>query len=197
MMRQSLLLTVLATALLFTTSTVLYAQRTGYEISRISVDTPTSPDITSNYAKRSKFEKWIEIEVEFNANSKTKEKITDELTFKYYVFFDQVQPLTVFTGEVTHVNVPDGRGLYSVMYISPQSLNKILGGRAVSTTSVKHIGIQILKGGQLVAELSTSGAPAGQWWTTAPNVAGALRNKNESPFMPLAWDRYQEIKTSR
>lgn len=175
----------------------LLAQRTGYEITNISVDTPVSPDINSNYAKRWKAENWVEIEVEFKADSKTKEKITDELTIKYYVFFDQVQPLTVFTGEVTHINVPDGRALYSVMYISPQTLNKILGGRPVSKSSVKHIGVQILKNGQLVAEQSTSGAPAGQWWTTAPNVSGALRNKNESPFMPLVWDRYQEIKVTR
>ncbi len=195
-MKPNIILVFALAALLASTGS-LHAQRSSYEITNILVDTPYSPDISSNYGKRWRAQNWIEIEVEFKADSGTKEKITEELTFKYYVFFDQVQPLTVFTGEVTHVNVPDGRGLYSVMYISPQTLNKVLGGRAVSKTSVKHIGIQILRNGQLVAEQSTSGAPKGQWWTTAPNVAGALRNKNETPFMPLVWDRYPEIKVAR
>jgi len=49
---------------------------------------------------------------------------------------------------------------------------------------------------KLKDELSAQRA-APQWYATLPQVAGLVLNKNETPFMPLYWDRYCQIKTAR
>jgi hypothetical protein len=33
-----------------------------------------------------------------------------------------------------------------------------------------------------------------QWYSGLPAVAGFTLNKNETPFAPLYWDRYEQIK---
>jgi hypothetical protein len=35
-----------------------------------------------------------------------------------------------------------------------------------------------------------------QWYATLPAVTGLLMNKNETPFAPLYWDRYEQIKAT-
>jgi len=36
-----------------------------------------------------------------------------------------------------------------------------------------------------------------QWFATLPPIAGFVLNKNETPFAPLYWDRYAQIKPAR
>jgi len=36
-----------------------------------------------------------------------------------------------------------------------------------------------------------------QWFTALPPIAGFVLNKNETPFAPLYWDRYAQIKPPR
>jgi hypothetical protein len=45
-------------------------------------------------------------------------------------------------------------------------------------------------------ELSLTRSPA-QWFATIPQISGFVLNKNETPFAPLYWDRYEQIKTAR
>ncbi len=192
---------------LLLTSQPATAQRqpkTGYEIKKIETDMPFSPDISSNYAKRSTPLKWLEIEVEFEAENPNKSELTEELLFRYYIYFpDAIDAATgrpqpaIYSGEVTHVNIPDGRRLYSVMYISPQSLLRIFRKTAPASMG-KFIAVEILKDGQVVAVNFTqrpSNASQPDWWNELSPVLGHLRPKNETPFSSLVWDRYQEIKT--
>ena len=48
--------------------------------------------------------------------------------------------------------------------------------------------------GAIKDELSLTRAPA-QWYAGLPAVTGLVLNKNETPFAPLYWDRYEQIKT--
>ena len=65
--------------------------------------------------------------------------------------------------------------------------------RPATPTSVQNIAVQIVLGGAVKDELNLVRAPA-QWYTTIPALTGLVLNKNETPFAPLYWDRYVQIK---
>jgi hypothetical protein len=127
---------------------------------------------------------WLEIEVAFQSAI----DFTEELTFKYYVWFED----KLLTGEVTHTNIAKGRELYSVMYLSPKSILKLT-AKAPTVSTIQNVGVQILSKGQVVDELSVKPSKA-QWWQSMQPVPGLVVNKNETPFAALNWDRYEDIK---
>ena len=82
------------------------------------------------------------------------------------------------------------------MYSSAQAINRLMGGRTVGGNAVQNTAVQLIQQGALKDELSGQRA-APQWYKTLPLVRGLVLNKNETPFMPLSWDRYWQIKTPR
>ncbi|HZA38357.1 MAG TPA: Amuc_1102 family pilus-like protein [Candidatus Baltobacteraceae bacterium] len=133
-------------------------------------------------------DRWLEVEVEFKATP----ELTDELTFKYYILFNG----TLLTGEVTHVNIPAGRENRSVMYIPPRALARFANNRAITENSCQNIAVQIVQQGAVKAETSLNRAQP-QWFAALPQVSGFVLNKDQTPFAPLYWDRYEQIKTAR
>ena len=127
---------------------------------------------------------WMEVEVDFKSTVES----TEELTFKYYIYLDVKKCLV---GTVTHVNIPKGISLWSVMYVSPPALARLAGGKFGK--NVQEVTVQILSKGEVVAEKTLKGTQ-GQWWTKLDQNTAALLNKNETPFAPLYWDHYVEIK---
>jgi hypothetical protein len=132
-------------------------------------------------------DRWLEVEVEFKATP----ELTNELTFKYYILFNG----TLLTGEVTHINIPAGRENRSVMYVPPRTLARFASNRPITENSCQNIAVQILQQGTVQAETSLSRAQP-QWFEALPHVSGLVLNKDQTPFAPLYWDRYEQIKTS-
>ncbi len=168
-----------------------FGQAAEYTITKISpafVRTPEYSLVGGETKRFGKSEQWLEIEVAFLS----KVDFTDELTFKYYVAMGG----KLLAGEVTHINIPKGRELYSVMYVSPRSIARILENHAVTSASLDNVGIQILNKGQLVAERSFKDAGQAEWWQQMQQTQGMVLNKLETPFAPLYWDRYEAIRTS-
>lgn len=166
------------------------ARPTEFQLMKISPSMITGPDYTYSGAQRYKTDqraRWLEVEVEFAATP----EFTDELTFKYYVLFNG----KLLTGEVTHVAIPAGRELRSVMYVSPRVMARLNNNRVITQNSVQNITIQILQGGTLKDEMNLTRAPA-QWYSQMQAITGLLLNKNDTPFAPIYWDRYEQIKTS-
>jgi hypothetical protein len=130
-------------------------------------------------------DRWLEVEVEFTAVP----EFTDELTFKYLILFNG----RLLTGEVTHISVPAGRENRSVMYVSPRAMARLNGNRVVTINLVQNIAVQIVQQGAIKDELSLTRTPP-QWYASLPRVSGFVLNKNETPFAPLYWDRYEQIK---
>lgn len=163
--------------------------RDEYSITKVQPSIIRTPEY--NYVgdqRRSKqAEQWLEVEVEFKSNV----ELTDELTFKYYILIAG----KILTGEVTHINVPSGRDLRSVMYVSPRTLSRMLNGKPTTPAAIEDVGVQILNKGQLVAEKSVKATALG-WWQRLPQLSGMVLNKNETPFAPLYWDRYEAIRSS-
>src|SRR6266404_5319616 len=71
-----------------------------FQITKIIKDFIPSPDYGIGPYRGSTNERWLEVEVEFNAAPEW----TDELTLKYYILFNG----RLLTGEVTHINIPSG-----------------------------------------------------------------------------------------
>jgi|ERR1700674_2953021 len=131
-------------------------------------------------------DRWLEVEAEFAAGP----EFTDELTFKYFILVNG----TLLAGQVTHSNIAAGRENRSVMYVSPRALARFNSNRPVTQATVQNIAVQIVQQGAIKSELSLLRAPA-QWYAAMPQVAGFVLNKNETPFAPLFWDRYEQIKS--
>ncbi|MEP6810313.1 MAG: Amuc_1102 family pilus-like protein [Chthoniobacterales bacterium] len=131
-------------------------------------------------------ERWLEVEVEFAAAPAW----TDELTVKYFVLLGG----KLLSGEVTHVNVPAGRDRRSVIYLPPRTLTHFVGTRNLVPNTVQNVAVQLLQGGAVKSELSLERATP-RWYLASAPLAGFLLNKNETPFAPLYWDRYEQIKS--
>jgi hypothetical protein len=179
----------IAMAWMLAASTVA-AQTRGadFQLTKITKNLISTPQF--NYTGAQQYQanlsdRWLEVEVEFAAAP----EFTDELTFKYFILLNG----KLVTGEVTHVNVAAGRANRSVMYVSPRALARFMGRSALTPNSVQNVAVQILQKGAIKDELSFTRAP-GQWYAGLPAVSGFLLNKNETPFAPLYWDRYEQIK---
>src|SRR5438552_164501 len=62
--------------------------------------------ITNTPPKRSQFQKWLEIEVEFAVEGV---ELIDELTFNFNVLING----KLYTGDITHVNIPKGKDRFT------------------------------------------------------------------------------------
>ena len=176
--------------LLLAAAATSFAQGRDFQITKISPNYISSPQFTYTGAEQytaDQRDRWLEVEVTFSAAP----EYTDELSLKYYILFAG----KLLTGEVTHVNIPAARDNRSVMYVSPKTLARIMGRTPVTPNVVQNIAVQIVQQGAVKSELSLTNA-APNWFSTVPQVAGLVLNKNETPFAPLYWDRYEQIKSS-
>jgi hypothetical protein len=141
--------------------------------------------------KRSKTGTWLEIEVAFE----TKAEDIDELTFAYNVLIEK----TLLDGSVTHVNIPKGTDHYSVMYISPRALEKLVGGKPFTAAAIGNAWVTVSRQGQTLdsPQVNPKAAYKPTGMPNIPHIAGLLLNKNETPFAPLFYDRYEAIRVSR
>jgi hypothetical protein len=159
-----------------------------FQVSKITQKFITNPQYSYNGAEQyqaNQRDMWLEVEVEFIATA----DFSDDVTFKYFVLLNG----KVLTGEVTHTNIAGGRGLRSVIYASPKVLARFNGNRPTAANTIQNIAVQIVQQGTVKDEASMTRGPA-QWYATLPQVPGFLLNKNDTPFAPLYWDRYEQIK---
>ena len=169
------------------------AQTPEFQIAKITKNLIPTPQLAyaggpQHQNQTNQRDRWLEVEVEFKATP----ELTNELTFKYYILFNG----TLLTGEVTHVNIPAGRENRSVMYIPPRALARFANNRAITENSFQNVAVQIVQGGAVKAEASLSRAQP-QWFEALPHLSGLVLNKDQTPFAPLYWDRYEQIKASR
>ncbi|MDD5350005.1 MAG: hypothetical protein PHQ12_07325 [Chthoniobacteraceae bacterium] len=168
-----------------------------FAIKKVEVDYPPSPEFGSQPGIRWTPQKWVRVDVTFDAVP----ELTDELAFNYYVLYDDhTSPARLFVGHVNHVNIAKGNGLHSVMYISPKSLLQIMQRKPANLVNLPltQVTVTISKPGTptslAVGSLKQGGH--GEWWAapTYKQEEGFLVNKSETPFAPLCWDYYEAIK---
>ena len=140
--------------------------------------------LSSGPQKRSKPADWLEMEIDFE----TKVDIED-LTFKFTVLFEK----KLLDGEVTYVNIAKGREHYAVMYVSPKSIEKLTGGKPMTAASIENVWVEVSKSGQLLGKEQHKPGPL----PNAQHITGYVLNKDETPYAPLWFDRYEAIKKTR
>ncbi len=162
-------------------------RQSDFQITKITKDLITTPQFSYSGAEqqRDTHERWLRVDVQFSSFA----DFTDELTFKYFIAMNG----KVLTGEVTHVNVLAGKEHFSVMYVPPHALSYVLLNRPPNTNSVENIAVQLLQKGEVKDELSLNRARA-DWYTALPALPGFVLNKKETPFAPLFWDHYEQVK---
>jgi hypothetical protein len=179
-----------ASLLLLTLSGLHAFGRPDYDIRKIAPAVDTSPEYSFTNGPQQhpqgRAQQWLEVEVNFESNVDW----TDELTVKYFILLAN----TCLTGEVTHIDIPKGRDLYSVMYVSPRTIARILNGRPLTGLDIQDVGVQLVMKGQVLVTKSYKAQGDQQWWQSLQQVSGKVLNKNETPFGPLIWDRYEQIK---
>jgi hypothetical protein len=161
-----------------------------FQLTKISRNLLSTPQFAYTGAQQypsNQRDRWLEVEAEFAAVP----EITDELTLKYFILING----TLLTGEVTHTSIAAGRENRSVMYISPRVLARFTGTRAMTASLVQNICVQITQQGLVRDEMNLVRAQP-QWYAEMPRVAGLVLNKNQTPFAPLYWNRYAQIKTA-
>ena len=142
-------------------------------------------NLTSGPTKRSRPADWLEIEVEYE----TKPEDIDELTFKYTVQFEK----KLLDGEVSYVNVAQSREHFAVIYISPKAIAKLTKGKPMTAASIENVWVEVSKSGQVLDKASHKPGPV----PSAQHISGFLLRKDQTPFAPLFYDRYEEIKSTR
>lgn len=163
----------------------------GFTIRNVTPSQVTTPEfqVSATEAKRFVPGKWLEIETEFSAPPPG----AQELTFKYYVLINN----QLLTGEVTHINILPGQSLFSIMYVAPRTLTQILKGQPFTTASVQNAEVQIVRPG-VGAPVATKQIRPGPLLSAsnAQQLPGMMLNKNDTPYAPLYWDRYEAIKAT-
>jgi hypothetical protein len=163
---------------------------TAFTITKISKDLITMPQYSYSgglQIQANQRDLFLQVETEFSATGEA----ADDVTLKYFVAING----QVLSGEVVHANILPGKGLRSVMYASPKMLARLNGGRPITANLIQNIAVQIVQGGAVKDEANLTRAAA-QWYAALPKAPGLLLNKNETPFAPLYWDRYEQIKPS-
>lgn len=161
---------------------------TDFQITKITKNLVSTPQFSYTGGEQypaNQRDRWLEVEVEFAATP----EFTEELTLKYFILVNG----RLLAGEVTHSNIAAGRENRSVMYVAPRTLARFAGNRPLTPNMVQNIAVQILQQGAVRDEMSLTRAP-GQWYAGVPALSGFVLNKNETPFAPLYWERYQQIK---
>lgn len=157
------------------------------KLGKVEVAAPRTPEynITGGQNKRYKLGQWLEFEISYE----TIPAEIDELTFKFTALIEN----KLLDGEVTYVNIAQGRDHYAVVYVSPKSLDKLTGGKALSPASIANVWVEVQRQGQVLGRQSYKPGAA----PNLPHIAGMVLTKEKTPFAPLYYDRYEEIKGTR
>ena len=177
------------------------------DVDKVNVEIQKTPQFSVPNVKDKRFtpKDWLEIEVDCQAKLSKDEKNKDmkayaEVTFKYYVYLSgnpDPKKNRVLTGEISHVNVPIGEKIHSVMYVSPSAILKITEGKGpIAPTMVKAWGVSVFLNGEETGR-KTSEPGNKEWWTNAalPPQEAALLDKTRTPFAPLWHDYHLEVRT--
>ncbi len=126
--------------------------------------------------------RWLRVEVQFDSRPEW----ADDVTLKYFVLLERGRNQRLFAGEVNHVNVERGTH-YSAMFMHPNAVKRFGDGRALA------VAVQLFHQNRLVDQRSEP-PHRDRWWEQFSPVSGFLLAPHESPWAPIANERYEAIK---
>lgn len=158
------------------------------DIRQQQVDAPTYGSAGADLGSRpsSLQRKWLKIEVQFDS----KPEWADDVQVKYYVQLSEHGERKMFTGEVTHVNVAKGSQHYSAMFIPPNALKRYGNGQVDVVTA------RMFYKGAVVSEKTEAmgkSVPT-SWWEKSTPILGCLLPPQDTPWAPVASERFEAVK---
>ena len=183
------------------------------EVYKVDLDKPKieklqSPDNAGGVGNKSfKPKDWMEIELKFKVivPPSSKAKFVDKVSVKWYVSTKSPEggrQKILLEKEVNYVNVPVGEDIYTSVYLSPSAIMRLTGSDNVSKGDIENVGGEIRVNGSEAYKKSgfftLKSKP--MWWNSGSLSRYdkiPLRNKDETPFKFLWYDRYAEIEVKR
>jgi len=160
-----------------------------------------SPTVEDGNAKGFRPKDWLEIEVRLKVQKmkvEPKDKYIDEVKVNWHVVVKgQDRKTYKISKSVTHVNIPIDEEVSVSIYISPNTLKRITGKDSANKNDLEAVGGEVELNGEMVGFFS-HGEKAGWWTKELKNVEATekfpLLDKSQTPFAPLWYDRYAEVK---
>jgi hypothetical protein len=156
------------------------------KLGKVAVSAPSTPEyqITGGQNKRYTLGKWLEFEVNYD----TIPELIDELTFRFTASVEG----KLLVGDVTYQAISKGKDHYAVMYISPKGIAGLTQGKPLSGAAVENVWVTVERQGLVLGKESFKPGVA----KNQQQITGLILNKNQTPFAPLYYDRYEEIKST-
>lgn len=164
-----------------------------------------SPDLNGGNAKKWDPLEWLEMEIQFEVTKALPKSAThvDEVRIKWYAAVlnpdkKSKAKYVLLEKEITHINIPVGKEVYSSVYLSPASVHRISGKERASKGILEAVGGEIFFNGEKKAQFSSKGK--GEWWNSGKMSRYEripLLSKDKTPFAFSWWDRYAENKPER
>ncbi len=152
-------------------------------------ETPEYQIKKSQFSARTR--QWFQVIVDYD----TAPDWLDEATFTYYVLVRAKRaepgrnPLSLFKGEVTYINIERGRHK-SDIYLHPSTVARF--------GDVERVAVVVNVGGRLVAmDGQPSGTAQQRWWEQLSPMDGYLLNRMQTPFAMLNFDDYEAVRPPR
>ncbi|MDP0490954.1 MAG: hypothetical protein Q7Q71_07895 [Verrucomicrobiota bacterium JB023] len=178
---------------------------------KVDVDDPVFEDLDSpefNGAGSIGKKKWdpkqwleAEVKIRIQARPEPKDGYLDELRVKWYVAVENPAGKGYFLleKEITYVNIPVDEDVFSSVYLSPSSIQRLTGNERASKNDVWGVAGEVMFNGESVATFNSQSRD--KWWES-PQLSRTnkfpLLSKKETPFASLWYDRYlQEQEDNR
>jgi hypothetical protein len=76
------------------------------------------------------------------------------------------------------------------MYVAPRTLEKLTGGKNLTNASIQNVWVTVSHSGQILGEAAFKQ----ERQPNLPHITGSVLNKDQTPFAPLYFDRYETLK---
>lgn len=191
--------------------TALFPATAFAQAAKATAEKPTFDDIQSpefggsGARKAFKPKNWLEVEAKINLAMRPEpaSKMAERMTVKWYVAVKNPEKSGTFlllSKEIQHANIPLSQDVYSSVYLSPASLQRLTGSDRAGKNAVEFVGYEVIVNGEVVGE-ETSGSQVGWWKTASEKISRSetvpLLDKSQTPFSNMWWDRYAEIYDER
>ncbi len=159
------------------------------------VRTPYYRGATSDNRANAK-DDWLQLQVEYQTDG-AREGWLDEIELVWHVaILRKNQTPVVMSRSVTYVDIEDETH-YAATYVRPKLLQRLSGTRRLSRNDVRFY-VEIKVDGKRVADSYLGQRPQAAWWEYQPPRVDRrdsdLLNRLETPFAPLDYDFYEQIK---
>jgi len=177
-----------------------WAQNPVLQMDDLEFDTIRSPDYGSQSHRRATatHEDWFQISLEYEVAGRN--VWLDEVELEWHVLLDSAEGKVYLGKKITYKDVP-GDDHYAVVYLRPKFVQRYGHRERIDKRDLKVMVIARVDGREVERYHYPTRKPESEWWEIGRVSGGMIVKDNdllartETPFAPLDWDFYQDIKS--